>query len=514
MRLAMVAAATLLWTGAAGIVAAPLTSTRIASGRLEGTASGQIASFKGIPYAAPPVGPLRWRAPQPAAAWEDAKRADSFRSVCVQDGSQSMGLPMAEDCLYLNVWTPAASRAERLPVMVWFHGGGFIGGGAGPLYDGAKFARNGVVMVSLNYRLGPFGFLAHPALSAESGHGSGNYGLLDQIAALRWVQRNIRAFGGDPRNVTIFGESAGALSVAMLAASPQAKGLFAKAISQSGGYMSAPRREDKQYGSPPLATAEAEGTAFLASAGATDIAAARALDAKTIEAVFKSSGRQSWPTVDDYVLTGDPYRLYQQGRFNDTPILIGTNADEGSLFVKATDKVDFARDVRDLGGEHHDAILAAYPHATAEEALQASRDLKRDLIFGWATWSWANLQTSHGRNKAFVYYLRHETPAFPRGATHAADIFLLFGVPLSSFGVGPEDAGLGDQMRRYWTNFAKTGDPNGPDLPVWQSYKPDAPAVLELAPTGMAPYPNVPQLRALDLYFAQRRAAEEKAQRR
>src|SRR5690606_9361486 len=297
-------------------------------------------------------------------------RADAFGPSCMQAESMMafLGAPpvISEDCLYLNVWTPARSANERLPVMVWIYGGGFAAGStASPAYDGTQLAKKGVVLVSVAYRVGAFGFLAHPELSAESGTGSGNYGLLDLIAGLEWVRDNIAAFGGDPGNVTIFGESAGGYAVSMLAASPLAAGLFHKAISESGASFAPPRTGALATGMnmATLAVAEAEGKAFLERLGATNIAAARALDAAAIQqAQGPGLGTGFWPVADGHVLLGDSYALYAQGRFNDTPILIGTNSDEGALFVQQAQvsPADFEAQVRAQFGERADAILAAY----------------------------------------------------------------------------------------------------------------------------------------------------------
>src|SRR5688572_16214948 len=269
--------------------AAEVLSAKVAGGELQGVAANGVVSFKGVPFAAPPVGELRWKKPQPVTAWQGSRAANAFAASCMQDPAmlqiQQAPPAMGEDCLYLNVWMPAKSASERLPVMVWIYGGGFaIGTTAAQLYDGAKLAEKGVVLVSVAYRVGAFGFLAHPELSRESGKGSGNYGLQDMTAGLEWVRDNIAAFGGDPRNVTIFGESAGGIAVSMLAASPYAKGLFHKAISESGGSF-APSRRAAEGGLnvPSLAVAEAMGSEFLGKLGATTIAAGRALPADQIQ---------------------------------------------------------------------------------------------------------------------------------------------------------------------------------------------------------------------------------------
>src|ERR1700733_10531093 len=317
---------------------------RTEAGLVQGTDDHGIAVYLGVPFAAPPTGERRWRAPEPVAPWTGIRQADKFAPGCVQSPliNRALGLepvPTSEDCLYLNVWTPAKSSRDRLAVMVWIYGGGFTSGATSiPQYNGANLAKKGVVLVSVGYRLGPFGFLAHPELSAENHGHSGNYGLLDQIAGLRWVKRNIAAFGGDPNRVTIFGESAGGIAVSMLAASPLAKGLFHGAISESGGNFAPAHQAGGEGGEnmDSLAMAEKNGKAYLAKLGAASIADARK---KSAADVLKSSPPGlggSWPIFDGYVLLGDQYKLYQEGKYNDTPILIASNADERGLFVAQT----------------------------------------------------------------------------------------------------------------------------------------------------------------------------------
>jgi para-nitrobenzyl esterase len=328
---------------------AQVQSVTVSGGKLTGVQADGIVSFKGIPFAAPPLGDLRWRAPQPVKPWSGEKKADKFGPSCMQDASfaRIFGAPdaISEDCLYLNVWTPAKAATDKLPVMVWIYGGGFAGGMTSiPAYDGTQFAKQGVVLVSVSYRLGAFGFLAHPELSRESGKASGNYGLQDMIAGLQWVKANIARFGGDPSRVTIFGESAGGIAVSMLGASPSAKGLFQRAISESGGNFAAAKTANEGgLNVPTLKVAEGVGKAFVAKLGAGDIKAARALSADAIQKVVGPGlGTGFWPVFDGDVLPGDQYVLYSQGHFNDTPVLIGTNSDEGALFAAPR------RDVRNV----------------------------------------------------------------------------------------------------------------------------------------------------------------------
>lgn len=518
LRLLALASAGVLLSAPA---ASQIRTADVTGGAVEGTVEGDVASFKGIPFAAPPVGALRWRAPQPVEPWDGVLRADTFGPSCMQaEGMLGvLGAPPAigEDCLYLNVWTPAEARDENLPVMVWIYGGGFAGGStAAPAYTGRHLAERGVVVVSIAYRVGPFGFLAHPELSREGGDGSGNYGLLDMIAGLRWVRDNVAGFGGDPDNVTIFGESAGGYAVSMLAASPPASGLFDGVISESGGSFSAPRRTDEAAGMDmaTLDVAEAEGEAFLGELGADDIEAARALDADVIQqAMGPGLDTAFWPNVDGRVLLGDQYDLYERGRFNDTPILVGTNSDEGRMFLPPGGSITpaaFEERVRSGFGEHADAVLAAYPHSTDAEAREAMKDIERDSLFGWHTWAWARLQDQRGEHDAYVYYFDHRTPQSPDGANHAAEIPYVFGTLEAQGGLGseprPADREMSELMMSYWVNFARTGDPNGADVPSWPAFETGAPRALVLDDSpGVEPLPNLDKLTVLDGYFEWRR---------
>ena len=486
----------------------------VTGGRVSGVEAHGIVSFKGIPFAAPPVGALRWKAPQPVNPWSGVKQAGAFGPGCVQAASPYTQVPsMSEDCLYLNVWTPAKTAGDRLPVMVWIYGGAFTGGAASmAMYDGTRLAEKGVVLVSLNYRLGPFGFLAHPALTKESGKGSGNYGLQDQIAALRWVRENIAKFGGDPSRVTIFGESAGGISVSMLTVSPYAKGLFQRAISESGGNFGLPRTGNEAGGSAPvLRVAEADGERFLQALGAADIKAARDVPAEKVLATAASARVRFWPVFDGDVIPGDQYQLYEAMKFNDTPILVGTNSDEGNLFVRSSTTTAFETQVRNGYGKDAGTVLAAYPHATDEQASRAAKDLFRDSTFAWGTAAWARLQSKKGKGKAYVYYFDRRTPQSPNGANHAAEIGFVFrnlsggrrGAPTQA------ETALSDLMSSYWTNFAKTADPNGPGLPAWPAFTANDQRVMYFDGKSEArPLPNTTQLKALDQYFADRRAPQ------
>ena len=518
-RVVAVCAATQLLVGVTAT--AQIRDVEVTGGRLSGVVTDGIAAFKGIPFAAPPVGELRWQPPQPVNRWTGVKAATTFAASCVQDVSflRLFGAPeeTGEDCLYLNVWTPAKTARERLPVMVWIYGGAFAGGMTSiPAYDGTRLAEKGVVLVSIAYRIGPFGFLAHPELTKESGTGSGNYGLQDQIAGLRWVKDNIAKFGGDATRVTIFGESAGGMSVSMLAVSPAAKGLFHRAISQSGGHFG-PARAAVIAGatSPPLKAAEGIGQAFLNRLGATDLRSARALPAEKIQAAV-GPGLQGafWPVFDGDVLPGDQYELYQAKRFSDTPILIGSNSDEGITFSPGTTTPAALEKLLRTGyGTHADSLLAVYPHATDAEATRSMRDLLRDTTFGWPTWAWALLQSRHGRGSAYVYYFDHRTPLSRNGAGHAAEIPYVFRTlgtfsgPAGLIGTPqPPDRAMSELMSSYFVNFAKSGDPNGPGLPTWPAFTESSQTAMHFdAKSSARPVPNMPQITAMDAYFAWRR---------
>lgn len=508
--------------GVALLSAAPapaqVTTAAVSGGRLEGAIAEGVASFKGVPFAAAPVGALRWQAPQPVRPWSGVRKAVAYGPSCMQAAQmvQMLGAPpgVGEDCLYLNVWTAAKSPAEKRPVMVWIYGGAFAAGmTSAPTYDGAAFAKRGVVLVSIAYRVGPFGFLAHPGLTAE-GHGSsGNYGLQDMIAGLGWVKRNIARFGGDPANVTIFGESAGGIAVSMLAAAPPARGLFHRAISESGGSF-APARLANEGGQnvQPLKDAEAFGAQFLARLGANDVAAARALPAERIQgATGGGLSAGFWPNFDGHVLLGDQYLLYSAGKYHDTPVLIGTNSDEGGLFAApGMTPARFEEQVRAGYGAKADVILAAYPHGDDRQAARAGKDLFRDSVFAWPTWAWATLQSKQNRSKAYVYYFDQRTPQSPEGSNHASELGYVFGTLGAAGSMSgpptPAQRQISELMMGYWVNFATRGDPNGAGLPTWPAF--DAQArqamVIDASPAAR-PLPNQPQLAAFETYFAWRR---------
>lgn len=486
---------------------------KVTGGEIVGVVRDGIASYKGIPFAAPPVGALRWKAPQPVKPWTGVRKADEFGPAPMQDANVARWLggakQVSEDCLYLNVWTPAKSGRERLPVMVWIYGGAYrMGATSTPGYDGTRLAGKGVVVVSIAYRVGPFGFLAHPQLSAESGKGSGCYGLMDQIAALRWVKSNIAQFGGDPSCVTIFGESAGAMSVSSLMCAPGARGLFQRAICESGVIMAPVKSgDDAMILMPSQGLAERRGIKFLKKLGVQDINAARALSAEQIQ---KASGDFSPDApVDGQTVLGDQYELFEAGRFADVPFLAGWNTDDGGMFApqKAT-STEFVRMIRAMMGPSADAILAAYPHATGAQAQQSTRELVRDAFFVWPATARARLLARHGRSKAFLYRFDYRAGNEPNGPAHAAEIRYVFGnLGGLSKSPSPADRAISEQMMAYWVNFAKTGNPNGSGLPQWPSFDDRAAKVQRLGRNVEAePLPDPAKVKALDAYYARLRS--------
>jgi para-nitrobenzyl esterase len=522
--MAMMVMATL---ASASVVGAQVKTT---GGVVKGAASadGKVRAFKGIPYAAPPVGELRWKEPKPAAPWDGVRDATEFGIQCMQGkifADIVFAKPASEDCLNLNVWTPAATSDDRLPVMVWIHGGGFqAGAGPEPRHDGDALARKGVVLVTLNYRLGVFGFMAHPELTRESGHNaSGNYGLLDQIAGLRWVQQNIAAFGGNPQNVTIFGESAGSFAVSALMASPLAAGLFHRAIGESGAFFTAGAGTLTLR---PLAATEQLGVRFATSIGAESLAVLRA---KSSEEVLNAALKtQPWfsPNVDGYVLTEDVYARFAAGRQAHVPLLAGWNADEIRVSVvlgkqKPTAQ-SFADDTRTRLGAHADAVLKAYPATTDAEALESAASLASDLFIGYSTWKWIEVHAQTGQAPVYRFSFNRKIPVAPDakvngvpatsseiGARHAGEIEYVFGTLDSIRNVtwDASDRKLSDAMMTYWANFARTGDPNGSGLPTWPRYDDAGGRVLHLDETIRDSADALrPRYEALDAYIqAQRR---------
>lgn len=501
-----------------------LASVQVEGGLVQGVGEDGITVYKGIPFAAPPTGDLRWKAPQPVIPWDGVLVADEFGSACPQiafPSTSSMDNSvgnMSEDCLYLNVWTPATSSTEQLPVMVWIHGGGFaIGAPSVPNYSGELLAQKGVVLVSIAYRLGALGFMAHPELSAENGRGvSGNYGLLDQIAGLRWVQNNIAAFGGDPGNVTIFGESAGGISVSMLCASPLAKGLFQRAISESGGSFG-PVKERRGDGIQSLQGAEKQGSDFAERMGARSLAELRAMSPEKFLQDPSANMGGFWPIGDGYVITEDQYTLYSNGQYNDVDVIIGTNSDEGALFAHGVNVEQHKALLQERFGPLADNALEVYPATNDAVALQSSRNIFRDALFAWHSWIWAKLQQETGKSNVYLYYFDQRRPPFQKGepiegAGHSDEINYVFGHVdhNPNFQYTDEDRQLSAIIMNYWVNFATTGNPNGEGLPEWTQFDDGENSVMYLKGTepSSGPVPNRPQLEFMDEYFKWLRESE------
>ena len=453
--------------------------------------------FRGIPFAAAPVGDLRWRAPQPAPHWDGVRKADELSPVCLQNGPGGGTSKPSEDCLYLNVWTGANAASEKRPVMVWIYGGGFNTGSASqPDYDGENLAKKGAVVVTFNYRLGAFGFFAHPELTKESDRrGAANFGMLDAIAALQWVQKNIAAFGGDPKRVTIDGDSAGAMSVGDLVVSPQAKGLFQRAIAESGGAIGLSVNSMRK-----LADAEQAGLRVAEALGAKSLTELRA---KSADDVMKSARGGGNVIIDGWLLPEDPGAIFAEGKQNDVPTLVGSNKDEGTFFLQKGPADRFLENSHRRFADLADTFLKLYPAGSDDEAFASQLAAFRDEL-GFVMRNWAQLQAKTGKSKAYLYYFTHEPPSpanSPRGgrgsgATHGAEAQYVFenlapGRPWTDL-----DHQLADAISSYWVNFATTGDPNGRNLPKWAAYdekKSDRPLVLG-DKVEIGPEPNQAQL--------------------
>lgn len=490
---------------------APVLRVKTANGPIEGIAeTGGLRSFKGIPFAAPPVGDLRWKEPQPTKNWTEVRSVKKFgpramqRAIFGDMGFRSDG--MSEDCLYLNVWTPAKSDRDRLPVLVYFYGGGFVAGdGSEARYDGESMARKGIVTLTVNYRLGAFGFMAHPELTAESPHkASSNYGYLDQSAALRWVQQNIAAFGGDPKKVTIAGESAGSVSVSAQMASPLSKNLIAGAIGESGSLLGT---------LPPTSLADAEqlGVKFAEQVGAKSLAELRAIPAeKLLEATADPKTPRFSSAVDGYFFPKSPMAIFAAGEQAQVPLLVGWNSEEMNhraiLGQEKPTAESYTKAVQKLYGDRADEALKLYAATTDEAVEQAATDLAGDRFIGYSTWKWADLHSKTGGNKPVYRYLyarprpamtpemgnaesglaggvvKSTTAAAPRpaarGAVHSAEIEYAMGNLASNktYAWTPDDYKVSELMQNYFANFIKTANPNGPGLPAWPVLKPGTPA--------------------------------------
>ena len=514
LLIALVAAGA-AWPGSA--TAADQVKT--ANGVVEGTgaqASG-VRMFRGIPFGQPPVGDLRWKEPRPVKNWTGIRPATAFGPRCMQRpiygdmGFRSAG--MSEDCLYLNIWTPAKSANEKLPVLIYFYGGGYqAGDGSEWRYDGEAIARKGVITVTSSYRLGIFGFLAHPELTKESPHrASGNYALLDQSATIRWIYDNIAAFGGDPKKITIAGESAGSISVSAQMASPLSRTMLAGAIGSSGSMMGT-------LPAVPLAEAEQTGAKFAATVGANSLAALRAIPAAEImETAAKPGMPRFSPTIDGYFLPKSPTEIFAAGEQAHVPLLIGWNSEEANWrgVIRTGDPTpeNYTKAVQELYGADAGQILKLFPGSTPEEVLDSATALSSARFTAFSSWKWSDLQARTGGGKpVYRYFYSHirpgmrpemgnavtgtaggvitgaqaqATPARPaaRGAVHSADIEYAMGnlATNKTHAWTPDDFKISELFQAYYANFVKTFDPNGPGLPKWPVIKAGAPVqVLRL----------------------------------
>ena len=523
-------------------------------GALKGvrTADGAVMSYKGVPFARPPIGELRWRPPQAPDRWDGVRPADAFAAHAMQPptrdpvvgdtfGENGSYGAMSEDCLYLNVWTAAQDPDERRPVMVWLHHGAFRYGGPGvPAYDGENLARAGVVVVTISYRLGRIGFLAHPALSAESEHSaSSNYGLLDQLRALEWVQGNIAQFGGNPGCVTIFGLSAGSASVNVLMASPRSTGLFHRAIGESGGLM------------PPAGPTTGRGDRVQTLKGAeeTGLALQRELGAASIDELRRRPAREilgvpptklfakvatepiawtrdgapvppgsldlSYPVLDGYVLTEAPSDVFREGAQRDVPLLAGSSARENASLPYVLDLADFERDARAEYGDAADRFLALFEadESTVREVSGVSRG---DRVFVWQNWAWTRAHARTGTSACFYYHWNHVPPIRTdaefaqkmKGAYHGVELpYVWRNLQTRDWPWTTFDRSLSETASSYWLNFAATGDPNGDGLPRWSRFDPDAPHAMRFGdPVGMTDVPRREQLEFWDDWYDAARA--------
>ena len=457
---------------------------QVQGGTLKGVARGAqgVLTFEGIPYAAPPVGDLRWQAPQPPSPWQGTRDATSLGDRCYSNtpetglGGRGAGPEQGEDCLFLNVWTAAKSSTERRPVMVWIHGGGFqFGTGRDVRTDGTLFAQKGVVLVNLNYRLGVFGFFADPLLRSQ-GRLTGNFGILDQIAALKWVQDNIAGFGGDPNNVTIFGESSGSQSVSILMGSPLAKGLFAKAIGESGSSLQE---------LPSITEIGLRGAAYTSALGAKTIADLRAISAERINTAaawdFQGGAPVIFaPGIDGYVIPIELTKLFRQGKQNDVALIAGYNKAEFFPFLAESlphkNAAEFRAAATLVFGDRMKEFLALYPSDTDADAKTAAEQLLGDMRQCAETWRWLTIQAQTGKSPVYGYDFAYESPYSPV-ASHGADMTFVFGNLVPQFfapkasPAGPADRALSNTLMAFWVNFATKSDPNGGDLPHWPEFR-------------------------------------------
>ena len=470
------------------------------SGFIKGkvTDNGDVYIFMGVPFAAPPVGQLRWKPPQPVEKWEGVRECITPPPSAYQNKPTPLMMwskefmapeePLSEDCLYFNIWTPAKNTNEKLPVMVWIHGGAFTGGsGTVPLYDGTEMARKGVVFITINYRLGIFGFLAHPWLSDESPEKvSGNYGILDQIEALRWVKSNISSFGGNPDNVTITGQSAGAFSVNALMVSPLARGLFQQAIAESGG----------MFGKAQMLTATLDNAMASGSKTVESLKVASLDELRTLpsDVLLKATGRWG-PAIDNYILLPVD-ETFSADRQNDVPLITGWNADDGVSMGRSASAEVYKGNIEKRYGDKAPLILGLFPASNDEEANK-SQKLLTQLQFGWQNYFWAMMQSTYGKNRAYLYYFTRVPPGEPNyGAFHSAEFgYALHTLHLWDRPFDKIDYNLENIMSSYWVNFAATGDPNGKDLPEWPAFNKSSQDIIELGDAVRSvPLPHRKQL--------------------
>jgi para-nitrobenzyl esterase len=453
-------------------------SVKIAQGTVHGKTinNSKVKAFLGLPYAAPPVGELRWRAPEAAANWSGVRDATQFGSHCAQNlvfadiHFQDAG--PSEDCLFLNVYSPAdATATSKLPVMFWIHGGGYSAGASSePRHNGDFLPLKGVVLVTINYRLDVFGFLASESLAREQGGSAGNYGLMDMIAALRWVKENVGAFGGNPENVTIFGESAGSFAVSTLMASPEAKGLFNHAIGESGGAFSGSLSVEK------VAARRKADEEWVAKLGVKSLSELRALPTDTILKAVKESDKGFSSVVDGKVIPESIDKIYAEGRQAHVPLLAGWNRDEGSFLAIGMNAEKFKARIEKLYPENAAEFLKLYPATSDAEAFRSAADFGGDNFIAFSTWKWIEAHRKTGKSPLYRYHFERASPTSKyvqvSEAFHSDEIEYVFGTLDTREGAvwRVEDRVLSDQLMSYWTNFARTGDPNGAGLPVWPRY--------------------------------------------
>ena len=476
----------LSWLFLQNPITAQLKNIKIQHGLISGSVNGQISIYKGIPFAAPPVGDLRWKTPQPVNNWAGVKKCTAFSAspfqptpapfYCWSEEFIAPPQPLSEDCLYLNVWTGAKSAQEKRPVFVWIYGGGFNSGSAAcAIYDGEEMAKQGVIFVSINYRVGLFGFMAHPELSKEQNNASGNYGLMDQIEALKWVQKNISAFGGDPHKVTIGGQSAGSMSVNCLVASPLAKGLFQRAIAQSGGMLT-------NRISTSLSDAEKMGETLQKKANANNLAELRQKSAEEILKITQSNGLRMGVTLDGYVLPIDIMKQFKERKHNDVPLMTGWVTGDGGISANQTLSAEkFKQQATEKYGEKAQEYLKLFPANTDEEAKKSQTKLS---LFSFAAMP-AHLWAVYNKSPSFIYQVSHvptDKPDFPNyGAFHTSEVpYALHTLHTWKRPWQAHDLAVEKLMSSYWINFIKTGNPNGEGLPEWRKYDKKESVILEI----------------------------------